>query len=143
MRPLQQGLSLAGSAKKVTWVTIGADLTRVSRKAPPALDLRSINIRNAAAQIVTAIPLKPATRIGPDDPAFGLPFRQALTAFDPEEVQRRIGSCGQLRVGKPLWRKLIRTVRIILALKHSHLKHFLRRIGRRKIAREILTFAGG
>ena len=60
---MQQGLPLTGAAKEIAGLTIIANLCNVAPKRLPAFDLPLVFVRHSAAQVVAAIPLKPAARI--------------------------------------------------------------------------------
>ena len=53
------------------------ELIGALRRCGPG-DLLAVDVRNAAAEIVAAVPLEPASRIVGMDPALGAPDRQRL-----------------------------------------------------------------
>src|SRR5690349_5109237 len=87
VRPMQQRLALASAAGEVAELAVALDLPHVTADRPPALDLSCVLVRHAAAQIVAAVPLEPATRIVLVQPSFATPFRQGLAGPDAEIVE--------------------------------------------------------
>src|SRR5438270_408350 len=68
--PVQQRLPLTRAAKWISWFTIRLDLTDMSTKRFPALDLAPILVLDSAAEVIPAIPLEPSARVVRIDPAF-------------------------------------------------------------------------
>src|SRR5215218_4599815 len=60
--PLQQGLPLPGPAEAIARVAIRPDLRGMTAEGVPAPDLSPVLVRHAAAHMVAAVPLEPATR---------------------------------------------------------------------------------
>ena len=64
---------MAGSAKNITGVAVGADLPRMTGKGTPAFDLPGVDFWQATTKVIAAVPLKPAARVGPVNPALLTP----------------------------------------------------------------------
>src|SRR5580698_339682 len=95
------------------------------RQPPPDLPLI---VGTAAAQIIAAIPLKPAARIVPVNPAFLSPVGKRLGSVDAEEVDCRIVALpAEFSVLEPARWKLRGTVGHVLSPKHAKLKHLFGR----------------
>src|SRR6476659_10188451 len=73
--PVQQGLALTATAGKVTRLAVALDLTDMPAHGLPALDLPRILVRATASQIVSAVPLEPASRVVGVQPALPTPLR--------------------------------------------------------------------
>jgi len=95
-------------------------------ESAPALDLLRVDAGQAAAQVIAAVPLEPAARVGADDPALFAPDAERLAALHPEIVQRRVGDGRGFRLGKPGLGKFRATVVTVLALENTQFEHFLR-----------------
>ena len=67
--------------------TFPTDQIRRRNGGTPALNLPMVFFGQAAAEIVSAIPLEPPARIVGINPAFSLPDRQRLAGVDPEVIQ--------------------------------------------------------
>lgn len=106
---------------------VGADLACVARERFPAPDLPLINFRDASAQAVSAIPLKPAARVRPDYPAFALPFAEREAAFHFEEIQAGVWRWACFCLAKPVVGEFILAVIAVFAFKNPQRQHFLRR----------------
>ena len=128
IRPLQQRLPLTRAAKYVAGITIGLYLTRMPRECTPAFDLDCIDFRETASQIITAVPLKPSSRIRPKYPALFLPNAERLSTFDAKKIQIGIGKGADFGVFKPIWRKLIEAIVAIFSFKNPHFQHLFGRI---------------
>ena len=87
---MQQRLTLARAAEYIAGLAIFLDLPDVTADRFPAADLTRILVRHAAAQVIAAIPLKPAARIVGMEPAFAPPFRQRLAGIDAEKIERPV-----------------------------------------------------
>src|SRR5262245_6644670 len=84
--PVQECLALTLAAGRICRLAILSDLRNVPFHGSPASDLAGILGGRAAAHIVTAIPLKPATGIVWMYPTFAPPHRQRLAGIDAEIV---------------------------------------------------------
>ncbi|MGR3621399.1 hypothetical protein [Pseudophaeobacter sp.] len=122
---MQQGLSLPWPAAKVAGSAICPNLSGMARKSPPAGNLLLVDLGQAATQVEAAIPLKPATRIWPKDPAFFLPVTEGLAAFDAEMVEAGVGCIADPCLFKPGSGQLIPAIVAILALKDAQFQHLL------------------
>src|SRR5689334_15310176 len=100
-------------------LAIAPDMGGVTRKAAPARDLAGVYVRDAAAEIIAAIPLEPAARIGADDPAVFAPHRKRLAALDAKGIEARIGHLAQPGSLEPARRKLVAAVVEVFALEHA------------------------
>ena len=127
VRPLQQRLALARAAEDVSRLAIGPHLPGMAGKGAPAPDLDRIDIGQAAAEIIAAIPLEPAARVRPVYPALLSPHRKRLAALDAETVQCRIGPVRNPRLFEPACREFAPAVVAILALEDAEFEHFDRR----------------
>src|SRR5947209_13073736 len=78
IRPVQQCLPLTRAAKWISWLTIHFDLIDMATKCLPALDLARVLIHDSAAEVISAIPLEPSTRVVRINPTFRAPFREGL-----------------------------------------------------------------
>ena len=79
-------MSLAWTAKRIARLTILAQLGDMPFERLPALDLPIVLLRHSAAPVITAVPLKPATRIVRVEPAVVLPYGQGLARIDAKVV---------------------------------------------------------
>ena len=70
---MKQGLALARATVLVAGATVVHHLSSVSAKGKPALDLALI-IWVSSAKVVSAVPVKPASRVVFVKPAFLSPF---------------------------------------------------------------------
>jgi hypothetical protein len=74
IRPVEERLPLTRAAERISRLTISLDLMNVPTKCFPAVDLAPILIRNAAAEIVAAIPLEPSAWVVRVNPALRPPL---------------------------------------------------------------------
>src|SRR4051794_11283872 len=104
---MQQRLALARTAEHIARFAVLLQLPDVAADRLPAPDLSGIVV-HAAAHVVAAVPLEPAARIVPVDPALALPFRQGLARIDTETIQRIVAPvfC-EPGAGEPAWGKLV------------------------------------
>src|SRR6185369_7481716 len=86
-RPLEQSLPLARAACQCARRAVVADLAGVAGEVAPAADLGGVDVRDAAAHPVAAVPLEPAAGVGTQDPALFAPDAQGLAGFNAEVVQ--------------------------------------------------------
>jgi hypothetical protein len=121
--PLQKGLPLPRATPDIAGFAIGANLGFVAPECAPSFDLGTINVRQAPAQIVSAIPLKPAAGIRFDNPTFVPPYAQGLTALDAKGVEGWIRLVADLGLSKPLWRQFVTAIVTILTFEDPHLEH--------------------
>ena len=126
--PLQQCLSLSGSARKVAWLTVIAQLRCMSSKCLPAFDLAHVLVGHAAPHIVAAIPLEPSARIVGMEPSLSSPLRQGAAGIDPKVVQGAV-SPARRKFGpfEPASRKFRCAIGHVLSAEYSQRQHFLRR----------------
>src|SRR5688572_16718172 len=119
-------------------LAVDLNLPYVPADRLPAPNLPSILFRHAAADIIAAIPLEPAARIVPVEPAFPAPDRQGLTGADSEIVQRGIAPFRrQFRAAEPGFRKFLAGVGHVLAAEDAQRKHLFRRQFRLEFGVEI------
>ena len=142
--PVQQGLPLARPAKRITWLTVLSDLCDVSSKRLPALDLARVLLGNAPSHVITAIPLKPATRIVRMYPTLSTPFRQWLAGVHTEVIERTVPArWRQLSPRKPTGRKFVAAIGQILAAEDAQFEHLLGRQIGFELGGEVATRRGG
>ncbi len=123
--PVEQRLSLLGAAGEVAGAAVFLNLGEMAANGPPAADLPLV-VRTAAAQIVAAVPLKPAPRIIGVYPTLGPPHGQRLRGVDPKEIQIRIVPVrAELGLLKPILRKLFAAIGHVLPAKHAEPQHLL------------------
>ena len=127
---MEQRLTLLGAAFQITEAAVLLHLGHVPGDRLPTLDLALVVIA-AAAAVVAAIPLEPATRVLIMDPALPTPHRERLRSVHPEEVQfpiaARIITFIEFRGGEPAFGKFRGAIGHVPATEHAHLKHFTRR----------------
>ena len=111
------------AAPDIAGFAISANLGFVAPECTPSFDLGTVNVRQAPAQIVSAIPLKPAAGIRFDNPAFVAPYAQGLPTLDAKGVDGRIGFVADLGLFKPFWRQFVTAIVTILAFEDPHLEH--------------------
>src|SRR3974377_1397362 len=87
IRPVQHGLALPGAAGQIARFTMPAYLADMAGHCLPAFALGPILARNSTAHEVTAIPLKPTTRIVGMNPPLVAPCRQRQTGVNAEKVE--------------------------------------------------------
>ena len=85
--PVKESLSLAFPAGLVAGLAVKFDLPDVSSHCLPPPDLSKVFLRRTAADIISAIPLKPAARIVGVCPSVLAPDGQWLAGIDPEIVE--------------------------------------------------------
>ena len=105
----------------------------------PAFNLYGVDFGQSPAEIVSAIPLKPAPRVGPVYPAFLLPYGERLAALDAEIVERGVRNVAYLCVGEPTAGKFIRTVVTIFSFENAHFEHLSGREVRCEVFGKILA----
>src|SRR5512145_1300904 len=86
IRPVQHCLALPPPAVDVSLVAMLPNGRDVPRDATPPPDLSRI-VARPAAHVVPAVPLEPAARVMPVDPAPATPLGQGLRGVDAEAVQ--------------------------------------------------------
>src|SRR5215207_757334 len=92
--PVQQRLALAAPAQEVAGLAMFADLVDVATHRRPTPDLARV-VGHTAAEVIAAVPLKPATGVVRMDPTLLAPNRQRLAPIDAVEVQRRVAPTGR------------------------------------------------
>lgn len=114
---------LFGAAGEVAGFAILFYLGDVAGHGAPAFDLADVFVGNATAHVVSTIPLKPATRVVFEYPAFGLPYRKWLTGVNAEIVEAGImaGLVLWVKFGvcEPALRKFITTITHVTPTKSS------------------------
>src|SRR5262245_19956169 len=117
---MQHGLALARTAMRIAGLAILLDLPDMAVDSLPALYLAAVFFRQAVAQVITAIPLEPATGVFFVDPALAPPFRQRLAGVDAEIVKPGIAVLWRkLRLREPGGRKLVTAVGHVFAAKDA------------------------
>src|SRR5262249_906003 len=125
---MQERLALPAAAQKIAWFAMPLDLLHVSPHGPPPFDLATVFFRHAPAQVIAAVPLKPAARLIGMDPPPGAPFRKRLACVDAEEVEPAVAAAGcQLGTRKPALGEFLAAVGHVLAAEYAKSKHVLRR----------------
>ena len=74
VRPLQKSLPLPWATPQITRFAMRSDLGLMAPECPPTFNLYLVNFGKAAAQIITAVPLKPATWVRTNYPTLVLPY---------------------------------------------------------------------
>ncbi len=92
IRPVQERLALAPSARQVPRLAICPDLRDVALHRLPATDLAGVLLGHPPAQVIAAISLEPAARIVWMYPALSSPFRQGLAGIHTEIVQGAVAA---------------------------------------------------
>src|SRR5579859_1138897 len=92
--PLQQRLPLARTAENIPRLAILPDLRLVALEGFPSFDLPRVLARQAAAHIIAAIPLEPASGIIGINPALLPPGRKRRARADAEIIQRAVMPLG-------------------------------------------------
>ena len=88
--PLKKCLPLAWSAPPIARLAMMTDLCNVAAHSFPPPDLANILFRQSAAEIISAIPLKPPARIVRVNPALLPPNGKRLTCVYAEIVERKV-----------------------------------------------------
>jgi hypothetical protein len=131
---------LARSAVEVTMSAVLFQLGDVPANCPPTPNL-SLIVRAAASAVISAIPLKPATRIFVINPTIVSPHQERLRGVHAKEIQLWIVPLrtylGNL---KPLSREFSRAIAHVLAPEHSKSQQLLRREFRAKIRMKTPSF---
>jgi hypothetical protein len=84
---VKKSLSLAFAAGLVAWLAVKFELSDVSSHCLPPPNLPPVFLRHSAANIISAVPLKPAARIVGVYPSLLAPHRQRLAGIDAEVVE--------------------------------------------------------
>src|ERR1700761_2792586 len=136
--PMQQRLTLPLAAGDVAGLAVLLNLPHMTANRLPAPDLPGVLVRDAAAHVIAAIPLKPAARIVLVDPALLAPHRQRLAGIDAEIIQRAVAlSAGKLGAGKPAFREFLAAVGHVFAAEHAEAEHLRRRQFGTEVGRKI------
>src|SRR5690348_8038690 len=100
------------------------DLRDMSLHRLPAADLAHVLLGQAAAHIVSAVPLEPAARIVWVYPALSSPFRQRLARIDAEIIERAVAPrwC-ELGARKPACGILLPAIGQVFAAEHAEFEH--------------------
>jgi len=117
---LQQRLTLTRATEEIAGIAIRANLPRVPRERAPTFDLHFVDLRNAPAEIIAAIPLEPSARIRPDDPTLVTPIGKRLAAFDLEKIYGDVGRVRKFGFGEPAFGKFLFTIVAIFSFEHTH-----------------------
>ena len=112
---MQERLTLPGPAFQVAAAAMLFELGNMSADGAPPRDLPGV-VGAPAAQVIAAVPLKPAAWVFVIDPALGAPGRQWLRGVDAKEIQFRIMPfAAQPSVAKPVSRELGPSIGQVLA----------------------------
>ncbi|MEN9557863.1 MAG: hypothetical protein RL141_232 [Candidatus Parcubacteria bacterium] len=84
---MKERLALLWVAGLISFSTMLLDLRNVANHGLPALDLTLILTWNAAPEIISAVPLKPAMWIILVDPPLHAPHGKWLTRIDPKIIE--------------------------------------------------------
>src|SRR4029079_4720996 len=127
---MEPRLPLLAAAIQSSARTILLQLRHVTLHCSPTLNL-SLVVGTTAAEVVAAIPLKPAARIFVIDPTLPPPHDQRLRRVHAKTIQLWIMTfMTKFRVAKPFRRKFFPAVSHILAAEYSQLQHlFGRQLG--------------
>ena len=122
VRPLQERLSLPGSAFGIPPSAVFLHLCHMSSKRFPSSNLFFIGEILSSSDVKTAVPLEPSSDILAENPVLPLPFGQGLSRFYTETIDRRvraerIGSYTCTR--KPFFRKFVHTIIQVFSLKDT------------------------
>ena len=85
--PVKKSLPLTFAAGLVTRLAVKLDLSDVSSHCLPPPDLSKVLFGHSAANIISAVPLKPAARIVGVYPSVLPPYGQRLAGIDAEVVE--------------------------------------------------------
>jgi hypothetical protein len=122
--PMKKGLSLAFAAGLVSRFAVKLDLSDVPSHCLPPPDLSKVFLRRSAANIISAVPLKPAARIVRVYPSVLAPNRQRLAGIDAEVVERGIEAIsGKFCVFEPRLGEFFSCVGQVLAAEHAQSEH--------------------
>src|SRR5215831_4868111 len=114
------------------------DLADMTLHRLPSLDLATILVGQAAAHVITTIPLEPTARIVGMNPSLIAPDRERLAGIDSEVVERAVASAvGKLGGRKPAARKFATGIGHVLAAEDAKREHFLGLQLRAKLGIEI------
>ena len=134
IRPVQQGLALARAASPVAGLAGATELSDMAANGLPAANLSLVLVEHAAALVVAAIPLEPATRIVGMYPASRPPDTERLASIYTEPVEGRISVIlRQARLGEPAFGEFVAAISHVLAAEDSERQH----LGRCQVWSEI------
>lgn len=117
------------------------DLALVALELLPPADLVCVPF-SASAHVIAAVPLEPAARVVPHNPAVLAPGLKGLTAFDTKLVEANVWfALGDVFGAEPVLGKLVSAVVEIFAFKDAARKHFFRgQLGFKAILVEVVCF---
>lgn len=122
---MEKGLALSRATGDVAGMTMDFDLRDVATHGEPSFYL-SLVVLAASSQIITTIPLKPASRVVGVNPAFFPPIGQGFRGVDLEKVQARVtGTHSEFGVGEPAGGEFAAAVCHVFAAKHAKSEHLL------------------
>ena len=134
---MEQSLALSWPAIKRLRRTVLLNLRNMPAHRPPPAYLPFI-VRATTAVIITAVPLKPTSRILVIDPPLLAPYGKWLRRIDSKKIQFRIVAFrAKLRLFEPIRRKFVAAVRHILSAKNTKAEHLLRRQFRLEVEMKI------
>lgn len=123
---MEQGLTLAGSTGPVPGMAILFHLSDVPLDGFPSLDLSTVFLGKAAAHVVSAVPLEPAARVFPIDPAFLHPIREGFAGIHAKKVERGIVAfVAEFCLFEPFFWKFVLAIGEVLSSKDTEFKHCL------------------
>ena len=121
---MKKSLSLPFAAGLVSRLAVTFDLPNVSSHCLPPPNLPKVFLRHSAADIISAVPLKPAAWIVRVYPAVLAPYGQRLAGIDAEVVERGIAAIfGKFCAFEPTFWEFFSCVSHVLAAEHAQSKH--------------------
>ena len=123
---MKHGLPLPPAAIQIAFAAILFDLSNVPLDGEPSLDLPVIFFRQSPAQVITAIPLKPAARVRRVNPPLLFPYGKRLAGIHAEIIQLWVmHSRAELSFFVPIGRKLFPAIGHVFPAKDTQFEHFL------------------
>lgn len=140
---MQEGLSLFGSARQISWNAVLSNLCNMAGHRLPSFDL-SLVVIHPSTEKVAAVPLKPASWICGMNPPLLLPIAERLRSIHPEEVERWIMSCSaEPRINEPVRWELGLAICHVTTAEDTEGQHLLGRELREECWIESLSFRLG
>lgn len=118
--PVEQSLALFASAAEIAGMAIFLDLSNVAAHGFPTFDLPQVFFWSAATPVITAIPLKPTSRVLWVDPAFFLPIFKGHGGIDFEKIKIGVFSGGrEFGVGEPFGGQFFGSIAHVFSTKYA------------------------